>query len=66
MLQRYGNGTNIKCKECGRPIFFTEADVATRNGERLIAVKCVDAACPDYNRTHEYSEGSAEIVGAVG
>jgi hypothetical protein len=66
MLQTYGKGTNLPhCKECGRSIFITEAEVILRDGKRLVELKCVQPGCGHYNRPTLYDEVALEIRSAV-
>src|SRR5712691_5332944 len=40
MLERYGKGTHALCKECGRKIFITEAEVTQRDGKQWVELTC--------------------------
>src|ERR1700722_8128411 len=66
MRQTYSTGTHLpNCKECGRPIFVTEAEVVERDGKRLVELKCVQPDCGTKGEPALYYEIALALGGAA-
>jgi hypothetical protein len=65
MREDYGKGTHVPCKECGRNIFTTEADVTERDGKRWVELKCQQPGCVVFYKLVLYDEDMLEIHGAT-
>jgi hypothetical protein len=65
MRVRYGKGTHAACKECGRKIFITEAELTARDGKRWVLLACKLPGCVAYEQPRLYDEGALEIHGTT-
>ena len=65
MLERYGKGTHALCKECGRKIFITEAEVTVRDGKRWVELTCKSPGCVAYDKPSLYDKGALKIYGTA-
>ena len=63
MRVAYGKGTHAPCKECGRKIFITEAELTVRDGKRLVELKCSQPGCVVYDKPILYNENTLDIRG---
>jgi hypothetical protein len=61
MIEHYGKGTHTPCKECGRKIFTTGAELFVRDGNRLVELKCSEPGCVLYDKPTLYDENELDI-----
>ena len=63
MRSTYGPKTHVRCRSCGRKIFFSEAEGIVTALQRLLKIECPHKTCSLYGQPVWYDEAELEIHG---